>query len=237
MSQELYGKWYVYRCSLGDPVLKAPETTLEITGQTSAGCLARFELSGWAEPVEVEMVFSEDGDCDWRSKEGGRFDYLDFRWARIEHEEYEEPALLMGQVLDKDNPLTLRDFFIAVRSRRTNRLPDQQNYQLGRIYYTPYGRSEPSREWHSGLKLRLSKEESEIEFADSIYKGRGDRYQGGLLLDGRNTDGGDYRIKMWVLPVLEPGKLGHLLAIGYHESHGGLSAASNPHCQGGTGVC
>jgi len=234
MSQELYGKWYVYRYSLVNPVLKAFETTLEISRQTKLGCLARFELSEWTEPAEIEMIADETGG--WYSNEEGSFGFLDFRWTRVE---LDDENVLMGQVFDKDKPQGFRDFFVAARSRRTKRLPEQAVYEFGGAYYTPFNRSEPMEAWGQQISVHLGETGNLIQIDSITYDIDSiERNHGGLVvaavLHPQKPDEPEHSLALWILPVAESGDL---LATGFYNTHLDVeSGSSEPECQGGTGT-
>ena len=244
MSQNLCGKWYVYRYNLEvSTVLKAPETTLEISGQTPDGCLARFDLSGWTEPVEVAMIAE---DNHWRSQEEGSFGFLDVRWVRVEHG-YEEPIVLLGQVINQDEgsfPLS-RDFFVAVRSRRTHQVPDRMVHHFGGSYLMPFSRKDPSTTWpdddHPGIDLDLCNDKPVIRINGTTYEIEFQtRYQGGLRIEGKNPDAAEEvndRVVLWILPGAEPGQPGYLLATGYHEYKKQSDSGADPGCHRGLQLC
>jgi len=246
MSQELFGKWYVYRYKLdaAPAVLKAPETTLEVSGQTQGGCLARFELSDWTEPVEVAMETDEKG-YNWRSKAEGSCAFLDVRWVRVEHSD-KEPAVLQGQIVNKDDgssSLPARDFFVAVRSRRTHPLPELSDEPLhfAGAYLTPFLPNEPSDTWDDPDHQGGSLDKSVIRFGrDTFAITALLRYNGGLKITGTNKKAAAHvtdEVTLWILPAAEPGQSGRLLAIGYHQYQEETASGADPHCHTGTGVC
>ena len=268
MSQDLLGKWYVYRYNpsehpshdpdiqftTDDTVLKAPETTLEISQQTTRGCLARFELRGRAEPVELEMI-ADDRTGDWCSPKGGS---LNFRWARIERGG-EEPLILAGEVNNRDVPNYVeRDFFVAVRSRRTYRLRDEAAYQFGGAYRVPSVVGEHSKKWpdddlpgvdlvllmakaQAGKKIE-AEDKDEIRIGGNTYALTGSvgsgctRFQGGFVIKGsiKGNAEPDYKdtIGLWVLPVAKPGQIEHLLAVGYHQYQERSDVGADESCHG-----
>jgi hypothetical protein len=223
MSQELSGTWYVYRYNLATPVLKGPETLLNIAGEDNT-CRVRFRLKGQSQPVELTMTRTPDADAsDWHGDVGT----IDFQWAQV------EPGMLAGQVFDRSSPGKNRDFFVAVRTRRTGQLPGNEVYTFDESYSTPFQR--PSGK-DRGFTVHLDKRE--IRFHGTIYKveANPETYKGGLKLTGwhRDHDLPKEALRLWILPVDETGSL---LATGYQGSHLRsriIFSGSRPECQTGT---
>jgi len=237
MNQELFGKWYVYRYNLATPVLKAPETSLEIT-EVNGVCRARFELKGQSQPVEIAMTRIADPSgggtdaetSDWHGENGS----IDFRWAVV------EAGVLTGQAFYKSNPGKRRDFFVAVRTRRTNRLPDESVYTFGEAHSTPLQQSERSTGKPDDIFIHLG--EKKIRFDGKIYtmKARPQGYNRGLKVTGQYPPVGQpvQSVCLWILPVVDPKQSGCLLATGFYEYHQEYNTgASRPECQRGLQLC
>jgi hypothetical protein len=247
MTPDLFGKWYVYGYNPSEkPVLKAPETTLEISRQTKAGCLARCELSGWAEPVDIEMVAGSTGV--WQTKEGGSFGFLDLRWNCIEQGD-EDPAVLVGQVTDQNgDAVPPHDYFVAVRSRRTHRLPKQTMYHFQGAYSTLFEENPPSIKWSDndsqGIHLDLRTDVTQaIRIGSSVYDltSPPTPYKGGLKILGKRRGVDEVvtvdEVALWILPVAEPGQSDCLLAIGLNAYHVVTASGVNPLCQSPLHLC
>lgn len=239
MSSELFGKWYVYRyydATILKPVLKAAETTLEISGQTETCCLARFEVGGWTEPVEIEMTADETGG--WQSNPKGSFGFFEVRWTRVEPGG-QESAMLMGRVINKEEWLTSRDFFVAVRSRRMYQLPELPfRFRFGGAYLTPFEEDSTSKKLDDGIELDLDQDLSRtskrtIELWDTIYElDWPKRFQGGFEIVGKDPEAiGTDRIVLWLLPAAAPEQPGPLLAIGFNEYHQDAPSGPRPSCE------
>ena len=221
MSQKpVSGTWYAYRYNVSRDVLKSSETTLTI-GQVQTGSRqVHFELSGWGHPIETKMI-NDPTTQAWH----GEFDSLDFRWSRVE---CDGKDILIGHVLDRAND-TSRDFFVAVRSKRTQSLPEKDLYTFENAYVTPTLRCEPLMKKANVsidmVKGQISFEKRDYSIIHSVS------CEGGLRLIAETVGPiGFRRIGLWLLPIHETD---HLLATGffYHMAFGGhTSRPTSPEC-------
>lgn len=243
--------WYVYRYSLSGPVLKSPETELRLTSGDDAE-LALFALSGQTRPVEVRMVADPETGAsrgEWRKNARQSFE---FQWVRLGEG---ESTMLLG-IASPKRQVAKRDFFVAIRSRRTVSLsPDRAPYDLRETFLTPLIGKALLR----GGNLAIDRARRRILWRDPppfsaepagamTALGAGpaaetsfeiedlSAYERGFKVAGRNQQG--IELRLWVLPV---DSTGALLATGYLH-HQGLreslrSELGDPRCTLGLHGC
>lgn len=241
MSQapNLYGTWRVYRYNLSRHVLKAPETTLEITKpeppqQAAVTCLARFELRGNGGKVEILMDKVETSKAETAQDLAGHEtkavtwfgekENFDFRWDLF------ADGVLVGYAADRSNPGSY-DTFVAVKSPQTSPAPVKEadkraSYHFERSYLTPLVRTRPSGTG-GGVSIVLpgpgEAAAKVIKFDGNEYRIRKDRPYGPtggrkLITDLTPIPGeeGLQQLVLWLLPI---DGAGHPLVIGCHFHH------------------
>ena len=232
MSQDLIGKWYVYRHNVSRHVLKATVTELEIEppqppDEEEFTCLANFELSGFDYPVPVLMDRAEPGNTGDQEATTvtwfGEKESFDFRWDR--HDDL--PDALVGYAADRLHPGS-RDAFVAVKSQSTGPLNMPDPYHFQYTYVTPLARTRPSTKKNTGVSI--FRNGMSITFGGTHY----DILEDEPLPQGRrfSAETPDHlqQLRLWVLPVDGSERL---FAIGYHFDYhviGGPTVPEHPMC-------
>lgn len=216
------GPWHVYRFNRSRHVLKSVETTLDIKQVGPGPLMASVELSGWDNPIEVEMLFDPTTGA-WYGEE----ESFDFRWAPIK---CGKTHLLVGYALDRCNSAYC-DSFVAVKARRTVELRGQNTYSFASSHRTLPKRGKVSENW-GAISVNRTGDPTEEKYTIT-YKGMTRKNVGvvpherGLKVTGEWNVGTDdeSRIELWILPV---DQTGHLLAIGNYTGRMPASVETRP---------